>query len=236
MNTPESATETILPPSRTRIVLFALLAILILNGLILTCWGWEDWRGFFAHPARCAVVALLIFRFAHGIFTFHPNTFGRGLENKRVREGGFFILVIAIGLVTMASPWFDARDLWVLPGGDATRYAGLLLFVAGFALSIRAQLHLGRFFNGNLTLQEGHRLITDGPFTHIRHPRYAGLILLFLGLGLIFRSAAGASAGVACSILFLNRLPREEAMMAREFGAEWIAYVRRTKRLLPGLY
>jgi protein-S-isoprenylcysteine O-methyltransferase Ste14 len=136
----------------------------------------------------------------------------------------------------MASPYFDAGSLWVLPGGDVTRYSGLGLFVAGFALSTWAQAHLGRYFSGHITLQEEHRLITDGPFTHIRHPRYAGLMLLFLGLALIFRSTTGAAAGVVSALLFLTRIPREEALMARTFGDTWAAYARRTKRLLPGIY
>ena len=236
MNTPELPTETIPPPNRAKMALMALVAMLLLNGLILTCWGWADWRGFFAHPARCAVVLLMILRFAQGIFTLHPNTFGRGRDDKRVREHGFFTVLIPSALVVMASPYFDARDLWILPGGDATRYAGLLLFVVGFVLSIWAQTHLGRFFSGHVTLQEGHRLITDGPFTLIRHPRYAGLMMLFLGLALIFRSATGAAAGVVCVIFFLTRIPREEALMAGEFGAQWTAYTRRTKRLLPGIF
>jgi len=205
-------------------------------GLMLTVWGWADWREFFAHPARCAVVALMVFRFAQAMFSLDPDITRRGQDANRVPERGFFSLLYASLLVVMASPYFDARSLWVLPGGDVTRYAGLGLFVAGFALSTWAQAHLGRYFSGHVTLQEGHRLITDGPFTHIRHPRYAGLMLLFLGLALIFRSTTGAAAGVVSALLFLTRIPREEALMAREFGEAWSTYARRTKRLLPGIY
>lgn len=224
------------PAARAKLALQAAAAMLVFSGLMLTLWGWADWRGFFAHPARGAVIALMFLRFAQAIFTIHPNVSGRGRDDKHVRERGFLLLVSASTLVVMASPYFDARDLWVLPGGDVTRYVGLVLFVAGFALSLWAQMHLGRFFSGHVTLQEGHRLVTDGPFTHIRHPRYAGLMLLFLGLGLIFRSTTGAAAGVVCAILFLTRIPREEALLAREFGEAWTAYARRTKRLLPGIY
>ena len=175
-------------------------------------------------------------RFTQGIFTLPPTAAGRGRDDRHVRERGFFTLLYASVLVAMASPFFDARNLWVLPGGDATRYSGLALFVAGFALSTWAQVHLGRFCSGYVTLQEGHRLITDGPFTHVRHPRYTGLMLLFLGLALIFRSTTGAAAAVVGVLLFLTRIPREEAMMAREFGEAWTAYMRRTKRLLPRIF
>jgi hypothetical protein len=150
MNTPELLKETIPAPNRTKMALMAVVAVLVTNGLILTCWGWADWRGFFAHPARCVVVAMMIFRFAHGMFTSHPNSFGRGRDDKRVRERGFFTLLIASALLVMASPYFDARGLWILPGGDATRSVGLLLFVAGFVLAYWAVIHLG-LFSGHVT-------------------------------------------------------------------------------------
>ena len=236
MNTPELPSETTPPPSRAKLVLMASVGMLILNGLMLTFWGWADWRGFFAHPARCVLVALMIFRFAQAIFTLPPSILGKGRDDKRVRERGFFPLLFASALVLLASPYFDARSLWVLPGGDATRYAGLVLFVAGLALSHWALVHMGRLFSGHVTLQDEHKLITDGPFTHIRHPRYAGLILLFLGVALIFRSSTGAVAAAVSAVLFLTRIRREEAMMAREFGETWLAYTRRTERLLPGIF
>lgn len=223
-------------PSRAKLVLMASAGMLVFGGLMLTVWGWADWRGFFTHPARCAVVALMVLRFAQAMFSLDPGIIRRGRDANRVPERGFFTLLYASLLVVMASPYFDARGLWVLPGGDTTRYTGLMLFMTGFALSVWAQRHLGRFFSGHVTLQEGHRLITDGPFTYIRHPRYAGLILLFLGLALIFRSTTGVAAGAVCAVLFLTRIPREEALMTREFGEAWIRYARRTKRLLPGIY
>jgi protein-S-isoprenylcysteine O-methyltransferase Ste14 len=221
---------------RGKLILMASVGMLAINGLILTLWGWADWRGFFAHPARCALVALMIVRFAQAIVTLDPEIVRRGRDDKRVNERGFFPLLYVSLIGVMASPFFDARNLWVWPGGDLTRYAGLILFVAGFILSAWAQAHLGRFFSGHVTLQEGHHLITDGPFLHIRHPRYAGLMLLFLGLALLFRSTTGTVAAVAGVSLFLARIPREEALMAREFGEAWAEFARRTKRLLPGIY
>jgi protein-S-isoprenylcysteine O-methyltransferase Ste14 len=208
----------------------------IITGLMITFWGWNNWRGFFAHPARCATIAIFLIRFADVMWRMHPNMIGKGRDDKRVREPFFFALLYASLLVVLASPYFDARDLWLLPGGDGTRYTGLALFVFGLTLANWAQRHLGRFFSGHVTLQEDHRLIMDGPFTYIRHPRYAGGILLFLGLPLVFRSAVGAAAGICCAALLFVRIRREEALMAREFGAEWTAYARRTKRLLPAIY
>lgn len=212
------------------------LVMLIVIGVLLTAWGWNRWRDFFAHPARCAIIAVFFLRFAHAAARLHPNMISTGIEAKRVRERGFFPLLYLGGLVVLTSPYFDANSLWLLPGADVIRYLGLVLFVFGLGLAHAAQAHLGRFFSGHVTLQPDHRLITDGPFGVIRHPRYAGLIMLFLGLPLVFRSAVGVVAGMFCALLFLGRIRREDALLAREFGDEWAAYSQRTKRLLPGIY
>jgi len=203
---------------------------------MLSWWGWSDWRGFFAHPARCALFAAFLVRFVHAAWRSHPNMIGKGRDDKRLREPGFFALLYVAVLGVLASPYFDARDLWLLPGGDIVRYTGLLAFLSGLVLAHFAQVHLGRFFSGCITLQEDHRLVTDGPFAYIRHPRYAGLILLFIGLPLVFLSTVGLAAGICCAALFLGRMRREEGFLAREFGEQWAAYARRTKRLFPGIY
>jgi protein-S-isoprenylcysteine O-methyltransferase Ste14 len=65
--------------------------------------------------------------------------------------------------------------------------------------------------------------------THLPGP--SGLAqFLFLGVALVFHSSAGTAAAAFFTVLFLNRIPREEPLMAREFTA----CTRRTRWLLPG--
>jgi hypothetical protein len=55
----------------------------------------------------------------------------------------------------------------VIPfGGDALRYLGLIVFLIGYLFMVWAPLHLGKQFSVYVTIQEGHELITDGPFRH----------------------------------------------------------------------
>ncbi|HRI16827.1 MAG TPA: isoprenylcysteine carboxylmethyltransferase family protein [Verrucomicrobiota bacterium] len=224
------------PSARTKLALIAVAGLVLMSALPITFWGWDDWRGFFAHPVRVTLIGLFVLRFGSMLFAAHPDSLGKGRPDKREREGAFMPLICLAGLLVVASPFFDRRNLWTLPGGDLTRYVGLAAVTAGLALASWAQAHLGRFFSGYLTLQEGHRLVTDGPFARIRHPRYAGAMLVFLGLPMLFRSWIGLGAGLGCIILFLIRIPREEAMLAREFGEEWSRYTQRTARLVPGVY
>jgi protein-S-isoprenylcysteine O-methyltransferase Ste14 len=90
-------------------------------------------------------------------------------------------------------------------------------------------------------LQKNRRLATTGPYAHLRHPLYAGTVLIVLGLAL----AAGSLwvvAGVlplALAITFLYYLPRKERIEAdrleRRFGEAFREYRRAVPALLPRL-
>lgn len=71
----------------------------------------------------------------------------------------------------------------------------------------------------------------------IRHPSYAGLCLVLLGIA--FAGGSGASLIATVALLaagFWYRIGVEERTMRAAFGAQYDAYRARTRRLLPGLY
>ncbi len=78
-------------------------------------------------------------------------------------------------------------------------------------------------------------LITDGPFAVVRHPMYAGGVILAIGWALM--AAAPLAFGVAVTILaFLDlKSRREEAWLTDEFS-QYAAYARRTPKLIPFVY
>jgi protein-S-isoprenylcysteine O-methyltransferase len=52
------------------------------------------------------------------------------------------------------------------------------------AIRWAAILTLGRFFTVDVAVHPGHRVIDRGPYRHVRHPSYSGLLLALLGVGL----------------------------------------------------
>jgi protein-S-isoprenylcysteine O-methyltransferase Ste14 len=122
------------------------------------------------------------------------------------------------------------RNVWM-------QIIGLLIIFFGSFLFIWARRMLGKFYSGHLSVVEGQQLVQGGPYRFIRHPAYAGYILIALGLALGYSSLAGWAA-----ILFLlipsvmYRVHVEDQLLAEYFGAQFNDYARRTKRLFPGIW
>jgi protein-S-isoprenylcysteine O-methyltransferase Ste14 len=203
----------------------------------LFAWGFGDVRGFIQHTARLAYLAVTVLS-QIGILLYVPDA---GLSRKegatvvaRQRFAVALLQLLTVAIVIIA-PYTDARG-WASIDFPVIRYAGVLLYAAGLSLMNWAIVHLGRHFSVQVTLQKDHELVTQGPYRFVRHPRYAGILLCFAGVALIFASA-GALVLVAALLATLAwRVHDEEAMMADAFPAEWPRYAQRTARLIPYVY
>ena len=81
------------------------------------------------------------------------------------------------------------------------------------------------------------RLVTGGPYRRLRHPSYTGAILVLAGVGLGLGNALSLVACLSLSAAgYIQRIPREEAMLRRELGETYAEYASRTRRLLPGVW
>src|SRR5215213_10014140 len=121
--------------------------------------------------------------------------------------------------------------------GAFVGWAGLALLVAGVAVRWRAIHTLGKFFTLTVLIREDHRLLRTGIYRHVRHPSYAGALAAHLGLGLSFSnwySLAFSLLPYAAAAGYRIRV--EERALREAFGAEYEAYARETKRLIPKVF
>jgi protein-S-isoprenylcysteine O-methyltransferase Ste14 len=116
-------------------------------------------------------------------------------------------------------------------------WVGAAIF--GFALWMFHRTHsdLGRNWSVTLEVREKHVLVTEGIYTRVRHPMYLAFWLWAVAqLVLLPNWVAGPAGILGFGTLYLVRVSREEAMMLQTFGDEYRAYMKRTARLIPGLY
>ena len=206
----------------------------VLLFLLLMVMGWGSAAGFFAHPVRVGVVVLHLLMIP--VMTFATSGRSRGLDSVPDWRP-FFPLLAGHSLFTAyVMPYMDVRSIWVLPGGDLTRWIGFAVLGAGVALRLGPMIELGRRFVSVVALQPGHTLHTGGFYARVRHPSYLGIVLMDLGFAGVFRSTVALLLMPVVFWMFKRRMDVEEAFLSKRFGDEYRDYMSRTARLFPGLY
>jgi protein-S-isoprenylcysteine O-methyltransferase Ste14 len=121
--------------------------------------------------------------------------------------------------------------------GGALFWVGMALIVTGIIIRAIAIVTLWRYFTVDVSIREGHELVDRGLYGVIRHPAYTGSLLSFLGLGFAFRNWLSVAIIAAATIAgFSYRIFVEESALIEHFGDRYRDYMRRSKRLIPGIY
>jgi protein-S-isoprenylcysteine O-methyltransferase Ste14 len=119
-----------------------------------------------------------------------------------------------------------------LLANPAVRGAGVLLCAAGIALAIWARTTLGRNWSPVPSIKQEHELVITGAYRFVRHPIYTGMWFALFGSAMAGPPAWLAGLAFA-SVIFAFRVRREEGLMMRQFPAEYPAYMKRTKAVIP---
>ncbi len=195
--------------------------------------GWGGPAAFFSHPALIAL-AVAVFVMA-GASLFAGGNLSPGVREDRGNRWVIAALSLIGVLAAFLPALTDRKEVWTLDG-DAIRWLGVTLFVAGGALRLWPVIVLGNRFSGLVAIQPGHTLVTSGVYRIIRHPSYLGLLVNSLGWALAFRAGVGVLLTALIIPPLLARISAEERLLHSQFGAEYDAYRARTSRLIPGLY
>jgi protein-S-isoprenylcysteine O-methyltransferase Ste14 len=221
---------------------YFLSTLLMYLGIPLLGWGIGDLPGFFSVGPRLAyalvVLALGLAVAWQALHSPEGIRGGSGRDNKCIARQSVIRIIVTVlmYLALLFLPFADRRGIGTLTRNPTVRWIGVALFSLGIGFVFWSGVALGRLYSGDVTLQEDHRLVTDGPYGWVRHPRYAGAILVAFGLAFTFNSWIGLAASVAFVGIILFRVSDEEALMRQAFGSEWEAYCEHTQRLIPHIY
>ena len=161
-------------------------------------------------------------------------------ERTKTREWGSYggIMVAALLAVVLA-----AVIRRVLPGLDYPSQdtgwlvATTLLIVLGGGFRLWSIAMLGRYFRAVVHIQEDHHVVRSGPYRVLRHPSYTGLLVALLGIALLYGNWLSVVVFEALVIAgMLNRIRIEERVLLDGLGADYAAYMRETRRLIPGVW
>lgn len=153
---------------------------------------------------------------------------------ERTTLGLCIVGLVIIPIIYLASDILDYANYNFSPWVALLGSLAMAVFVILFYLSHK---QLDKNWSVTLEVREDHKLIDHGLYAHIRHPMYTSFWLWGIAQALLIPNwMAGLSGVVAVAILYFSRIQNEEAMMRQEFGADYDAYCKRTKRLVPKLF
>lgn len=110
---------------------------------------------------------------------------------------------------------------------------GVLLTWLGLGLAIWARYHLAEYWSARVTIKEDHQLIRTGPYAHLRHPIYSGLILATIGTALVIGKWRCVMGLLLAVIGYFIKARKEEEMLAQQFGDAFREHQKHAGFLLP---
>ena len=161
-----------------------------------------------------------------------PRSRRHGTPIRYEDRSSRLLISLSMFLSLMIAFLFAASGIASLPSGAF--YLGIGLMIAGILLRQWSIAVLGRYFSRTVGVQEGQAVVDRGPYRLVRHPAYTGSLLTMVGLGFVLQSWGAVLVLIAFfGAAFGYRIHVEEAVLTSELGDEYVAYAKKTKRLIP---
>jgi len=152
------------------------------------------------------------------------------------RSEALFRLIVWAGALGAGLLLRLAPSATIRPAAVAD-WIGLVLFLGGISLRLWSFRTLGRYFTFTVQTSSDQPVIDEGPYRLIRHPSYAGLLLIIVAVGLFIGnwwSFVCLTVVVAAGLLFLIRV--EERALMQHLCDRYRDYAATHKRLVPGVW
>ncbi len=120
-----------------------------------------------------------------------------------------------------------------LPKLPILRNSGIILTWAGIGFAFWARHSLGEYWSARVTIKVDHKVIDSGPYSLVRHPIYAGILLALIGTAVAEGKWRGIVIFAIIFVAFFFKAKREEQFLSESLGDPYLQYKRRTGMLIP---
>jgi len=157
----------------------------------------------------------------------------REKESLASRYAVLSLEIVGYMLIFNGSTGFGFLGHRIIPRTLVVAIPGVICTWAGIGLALWARYHLAEYWSARVTIKEDHQLIRTGPYTHLRHPIYSGLVLAAIGSAVVideWRCVLGI-----CLVLtgYWVKARKEEVMLSQEFGDVFREHQKHTGFLVP---
>ena len=143
--------------------------------------------------------------------------------------------IVSVGfLALLVVPALDHRFGWShMPASAA--FAGNALMSIGW-LAILFVFRENSFSSATVEIADDQKVVSTGPYAWVRHPMYAGAVLMLLGMPVALGSWWGVAVLLAMLPAFVWRMFDEEKLLTENLPG-YAEYRQRVRfRLIPGVW
>lgn len=178
----------------------------------------------------CWIIVLIYWTFT----SFNAKK-AKSQENVFTQFIQYWLPLLVAFLLLGPGDWFG--NSWLrenfVEHTNTVGYIGLAFAIIGAIIACYARFLLGKNWSLSVQQKNEHELIQSGIYGIVRHPIYLGMLLLFIGNGII---VGDYRAIIAVLIVFISiwfKLKKEEQLLIAIFGEKYRAYQQKTKRIIP---
>ena len=184
--------------------------------------------------------AVMILSWLAFVFTFsiHKRP-AAAPDQKRDHSAitGIVLQGLAYALVWIVPrPWFTPMLTYGKGLGIGLSILTVLVAIGSVWFCAVAIRTLGTQWSLAARVLEGHKLVTEGPYSVVRNPIYTGMFGMLLATGLAVSQLVGLMIAIGLfAIGTFIRVRSEERLLQEMFGPEFDAYARKVSAVIPYL-
>jgi protein-S-isoprenylcysteine O-methyltransferase Ste14 len=222
--------------ARTQMVLRALLAPVLMIGLLFLVAGrWDYWQAWVYTVINTIVLVLM------GTFlTKNSELVEERLNPKAGMKSWdklYFGVTTPLYMLALVIGGLDARFGWTTNMPLTVYWASVLIYLLGQGIFLWAR-YTNNYFSSVVRIQtdRGHVVCKEGPYRYVRHPGYVGGLLFTITIGLMLGSWWASIPQVLAALMLVWRTAREDRTLQAELPG-YAEFTQETKyRLVPGVW
>ena len=229
-------TLTLSPKARTQMVLRALLAPILMIGLLFFVAGrWDYWQAWVY-----TIINMIVLILMGTLLTKNAELVEERLNPKEGMKGWdkfYFAVTTPLYMIALLVAGLDARFGWTRDMPPILYGASLLVYLIGQAIFLWAR-YTNNYFSSVVRIQtdRGQTVCKEGPYRYVRHPGYVGGFLFTISIGLMLGSWWASIPQVIAALMLVWRTAREDKTLLVELPG-YAEYSTQTRfRLLPGIW
>jgi protein-S-isoprenylcysteine O-methyltransferase Ste14 len=224
------------PKARTQMILRALLAPVLMIGLLFLVAGrWDFWQAWVYSIINMIVLALM-----GTLLTRNSELVEERLNPKEGMKSWdkfYFALTTPLYLIALVIAGLDARFGWTANMPLIVYWVGVIVYLIGQGIFLWAR-YTNNYFSSVVRIQtdRGQTVCKEGPYRYVRHPGYVGGFLFTVTIGVILGSWWASIPQVMAAMMLVWRTAREDATLQAELPG-YAEFTKQTRyRLLPRVW